>query len=86
MEKILDNKILYAVLTILFNHIGVPCFIQGKIKDGIIRIVLCVVTCGILGTVNMIIGIINGIKIFQMSDEEYAAKKSELLFGIPAVK
>lgn len=79
----MDNRVLFGVLTILFNNIGVPCFILGKVKAGILRIVLNFVTCGIIGIINFIKGIMLGIKILKMTDEEYAAQKDTLLDGIP---
>ena len=83
----MDNRVLYGVMTIIFNSIGVPCFMQGKTKAGILRIVLAIVTCGVIGTINEIMGIVQGIKILCMSDEEYAAAdKSTLLMGIPSGK
>ena len=78
------NKTLFGILCILFNQIGVPCFIQGNVKTGILRIVLGVVTCGILAIVNAIMGIILGIKVLKMTDEEFAAAKGTLTKGIPA--
>lgn len=81
----MDNKVLFGVLTILFNQIGVPCFMQGQTKAGILRIVLMIVTFGIVGLINAIKGIILGIKILQMSEEQYAeAKKEYITSGIPA--
>ena len=83
----MDNRVLYGVMTIIFNEIGVPCFMQGKVKAGILRIVLAAVTFGVIGTINFIMGIIAGVKILKMTDEEYAAcDKATLLMGIPAVK
>ena len=79
----MDNRVLFGVLTILFNNIGVPCFILGKAKAGILRIVLNFVTCGIVGIINFIKGILLGIKILKMTDEEYVAQKDTLLDGIP---
>lgn len=79
----MDNRVLFGILTILFNNIGVPCFILGKAKAGILRIVLNFVTCGIVGIINFIKGILLGIKILKMTDEEYAAQKDTLLDGIP---
>lgn len=81
------NKIVFGVLTILFNAIGVPCFIAGNVKAGIVRIVLGVVTCGVISFINAIFGIIQGIKVLTMSDEEYeAADKITLLAGVPSGK
>ena len=81
------NKIVFGILTILFNSIGVPCFMVGNVKAGILRIVLGVVTCGIIGVINEILGIIQGIKILVMSAEDFeAADKVTLLSGIPSGK
>ena len=79
----MDDKVMFGVMTILFNSLGVPCFLNGDSKTGILRIVLGIVTFGIIGFINGIMGIILGIKILQMSDEEYQASKSTLFSGIP---
>ena len=79
----MDNKVLFGIMTIIFNSIGVPCFMQGKVKTGILRIVLGVVTCGVIAIINVVKGIILGIQVLKMSDEEYAEKKYELSSGIP---
>ena len=67
----MDNRIAFGILTILFNSYGVPCF-------------LGIVTCGVIAMINMIKGIILGIQILKMSDEEYAAKKGTFDSGVPA--
>ena len=83
----MDNKILFGVMTLIFNSIGIPCFMQGKTKAGILRIVLGVVTFGVISLINEILGIIQGIKILVMSDEAFAAAdKASLLTGIPSGK
>lgn len=78
------NKTTFGILTIILNSYGVPCFIQGKIKTGILRIVLGIVTCGIIGIINVIKGIILGIQILKMTDEEFEAVKDTITSGIPA--
>ena len=80
----MDNRVLFGWMCILFNNIGVPCFIQGQTKTGILRIVLGIVTCGIISLINVIKGIIMGIQILKMTDEEYNAKKGTFNDGIPA--
>lgn len=80
----MDNKTLFGIMMILFNSYGIPSFMQGQVKTGILRIVLAIVTCGIIGIINVIKGIILGIQILKMSDEEYAAKKGTFDTGIPA--
>jgi TM2 domain-containing membrane protein YozV len=83
----MDNRILYGIMTIIFNAYGVPCFMQGKVGAGILRIVLGMVTCGVITIINEILGIIQGIKILCMSDEDYAAAdKATLLSGVPSGK
>lgn len=80
----MNNKIVFGIMCIIFNSYGVPCFIQGRIKTGVLRIVLAYVTCGIIGIINLIKGIILGIQVLNMSDEEFEEKKYTLASGIPA--
>lgn len=79
------NKTTFGILTILFNSYGVPCFIQGNVKAGILRIVLGIVTCGIIGVINTIKGIILGIQVLKMTEEEFKAKLGTIDSGIPAM-
>ena len=79
----MDNKIVFAILTLMFNQIGLPYFLTGNSKKGIFAIISAVITCGILGLINAIKGILNAIKIFQMSDEDFAAAdKASLIDAI----
>ena len=80
----MNNRVLFGVMCILFNNIGVPCFMQGKVKTGILRIVLGVVTCGVIGIINFVKGIILGINVLKMTDEEFEAQKATISSGIPA--
>ena len=81
------NKTVFGILTILFNEIGLPAFLTGNVKGGILAIVLGIVTCEIVFIINAIKGIIAGIKILKMTDEEFAAAdKTAFLKGIPAIK
>ena len=80
----MDNRILFGILCIVFNSYGIPCFLQGQVKTGILRIVLGVVTCGVIAFINAIKGIILGINVLKMTDEEFEAKKGTLTSGIPA--
>lgn len=83
----MDNRILYGIMTLIFNSIGVPCFMQGKTKAGVLRIVFGVITFSVVAVINEIMGIIMGVKILCMSDEEFAAaNKAELLMGVPSGK
>ena len=80
------NKTTFGILTILLNAYGVPCFIQGKTKAGILRIVLGVVSCGIIAVINEIKGIILGIQILKMTEEEFQSKLGTIDSGIPAAE
>ncbi len=80
----MNNKVLFGIMCIVFNSIGVPCFMQGNVKSGILRIVLGIVTCGIIGIINEIKGIILGIQILKMTEEEFNEKKATITSGIPA--
>ena len=80
----MNNKTLFGIMCILLNAYGVTNFMQGKTKTGILKIVLGVVTCGILAIYNEIVGIILGIKVLQMTDEEFEEKKGTITKGIPA--
>lgn len=84
----MDNKVLFGIMCILFNGIGVPCFMQGKTSTGIWRIVLSIIPVVgfVFAIINEIMGIILGIKVLKMSDEEYAATKYELDMGFPKAK
>lgn len=80
----MENKTLFGIMCIIFNSYGVPCFMQGNVSAGIWRIVLGVVTCGVIGVINVIKGIILGIQVLKMSEEEYQEKKYSLTSGIPS--
>lgn len=79
----MDNKIVFGILCIFFHSLGLNCFLQGDSKTGIIRILLTLFTCGICPTIYSIMGIILGIKVIMMSDEEYAAAKGTIDMGFP---
>ncbi len=80
----MDNRMLFGIMCIIFNSYGVPCFMQGNVGKGVKRIILGVVTFGIIALINAIKGIILGIQILQMSDAEYESKKGTFDSGIPA--
>lgn len=79
----MDNRVLFGVMCIIFNNIGVPCFMQGHVKAGVLRIVLNYVTFGVIGIINFVKGIILGVQVLKMTEEEYAAVKGTLANGVP---
>ena len=81
------NKTVFGVMTIIFNCLGVPDFIAGSVKTGILKIVFAAITFGIIEIINFVKGIFQGIKILKMTDEEFAAADLKtLVVGIPAIK
>lgn len=74
-------RIVFGIMCILLNTYGVPCFMIGKVGVGIKRIFanLLIVPCYI----NIIKGIICGIKVLKMTDEEFEAQKATLPAGWP---
>jgi TM2 domain-containing membrane protein YozV len=64
-----DKKIVAGICAILLGGLGVHKFILGYTKEGIIQLIISVVTCGI----GSIIGLIEGIIYLTKSDEEFVA-------------
>lgn len=62
-----NKKILAGLLAILIGSLGVHKFILGYTKEGIIQIVITIVTCGLAGIVPFIEGII----YLTKSDEDF---------------
>lgn len=67
------NKTVYGILVLLLNEYGIASFLNGNIKKGIMTIVSGVITLGVVAVINFVKGIMMGIKILQMSEEEFAA-------------
>jgi len=62
-----NKKIVAGVLALLLGSLGVHKFVLGYTTEGIIQIVISIVTCGIGGIVPFIEGII----YLTKSDEEF---------------
>lgn len=63
-----NNKLAAGICGILLGWLGVHKFILGYTKEGIIMLLISLVTCG---SVASIIGIIEGIIYLTKSDEEF---------------
>ena len=66
-----DKKIVAGILAILVGSLGVHKFILGYTTEGVIMLLVTVLTCGIAGVVMSIIGIIEGIMYLTKSDEDF---------------
>lgn len=62
-----NKKVLAGVMGILFGGLGIHKFILGYTKEGLLQILITVVTCG----VGSILGLIEGIIYLTKSDEEF---------------
>ncbi len=68
-----DKKITAGILGILLGCLGVHKFVLGYTKEGIIMLLVSVLTLGIGAGVMGIIGLIEGILYLTKPDEEFVA-------------
>ena len=66
-----DKKIVAGILAILVGSLGIHKFILGYTTEGVIMLLVSVLSCGILAIVMTIIGIIEGVMYLTKSDEEF---------------
>jgi len=66
-----NKKIIAGVFAIILGCLGVHKFVLGYQKEGIIMLLVTVLTCGIGGGFMAIIGLIEGIIYLTKSDEEF---------------
>ncbi|MDO5607148.1 MAG: TM2 domain-containing protein [Capnocytophaga sp.] len=62
-----NKKMLAGILGILLGYLGIHKFVLGYTKEGVIQIIASVISCGALG----IIGFIEGIIYLTKSDEDF---------------
>jgi TM2 domain-containing membrane protein YozV len=62
-----NKKVLAGIMGILFGGFGVHKFILGYTQEGIIQLVVSIVTCGIFS----LVGFVEGIIYLTKSDEEF---------------
>ncbi len=63
-----------ALLAIFLGSLGVHYFYMGKTTAGIIYLLITLLTCGFGGTVMGILGLIQGIMMFGMTNQAWRAK------------
>jgi TM2 domain-containing membrane protein YozV len=68
-----DKKIAAGICGILLGALGIHKFILGYTKQGIIMLLVTVLTLGFAGFIMGIIGLIEGILYLTKSDEEFVA-------------
>ena len=62
-----SKRVIAGILALLLGTFGVHKFVLGYTKEGIIQLIISVFSCGLLG----IIGFIEGIIYLTKSDEEF---------------
>ena len=65
------KKIAAGVCGILIGTIGIHKFILGYNQEGVIMLLVSILTCGLLAPVMGIIGLIEGIMYLTKPDEEF---------------
>jgi TM2 domain-containing membrane protein YozV len=70
-----NKKIVAGVLALLLGSLGVHKFILGYTTEGIIQILLSIVSCGILGIIPFIEGIIYLVKTDKEFYQTYQVNK-----------
>ena len=68
-----DKKIAAGVCGILLGALGVHKFILGYTKEGIIMLLVSVLSLGMLAWISGIIGLIEGILYLTKSDEDFSS-------------
>jgi TM2 domain-containing membrane protein YozV len=70
-SKDADKKIIAGVLAILLGSLGIHKFVLGYTNEGLIMLLVTLLTCGFAGTIMWIIGLIEGILYLTKTDEEF---------------
>lgn len=66
-----NKKILAGILAILFGQLGIHKFILGYSKEGIIMLVISIISFGILAPLMGLIGLIEGVIYLTKTDEDF---------------
>jgi TM2 domain-containing membrane protein YozV len=68
-----DKKIAAGICGILLGALGVHKFLLGYTTEGLIMLLVTILTCGFGGAVMGIIGLVEGIMYLTKSDEEFVS-------------
>ena len=67
-----DKKIAAGICGILLGALGIHKFILGYKKEGLIMLLVSLLSCGTLSPIMCIIGLIEGILYLVKNDEEFS--------------
>jgi TM2 domain-containing membrane protein YozV len=68
-----SKKVTVGICAILIGALGVHKFILGYTTEGLIMLLVTILTCGLGGAVMGIIGLVEGIMYLTKTDEEFAS-------------
>jgi len=71
VQEFASKKIAAGICGILLGSLGIHKFVLGFSKEGIIMLLVTLLTCGFGGIVMYPIGLIEGIIYLTKSDEEF---------------
>ncbi|TDQ22038.1 TM2 domain-containing protein [Tenacibaculum caenipelagi] len=66
-----SKRVIAGVLGILLGYLGIHKFVLGYTKEGVIMLLITVLTLGIGGILTSTIGLIEGIIYLTKSDQEF---------------
>ena len=66
-----DKKVPAGILGILLGSLGIHKFILGYTTEGVIMLLVTVLSCFMLSPITHVIGIVEGIVYLTKSDEEF---------------
>lgn len=66
-----SKKVVAGILAILLGSLGIHKFYLGYNKEGIILLLVTLISCGALSFITSIIGLVEGILYLTKSDEEF---------------
>lgn len=66
-----DKKVVAGILALLLGAFGIHKFILGYTTEGVIMLVITIVSCGTLAVIPSVIGIVEGIMYLTKTDEDF---------------
>ncbi len=66
-----EKKLAAGIVAILLGSLGIHKFLLGYTTQGIIMLLISILSCGILAVVPSVIGIVEGIIYLTKSDEDF---------------
>ncbi len=66
-----SKRVISGILGILLSPLGLHKFVLGYTKEGLIMLLVSLLTCGIGAGIMSIVGLIEGIIYLTKSDEEF---------------